>query len=88
MMDDVHLEQAARIAGRLAGNYPLADGYQRRVLAEAAPSMVGRAAAMVEEETGLSGGDVPRVAVIDRLTWVERNLAFFSALLSPVEGGC
>ncbi len=85
MMDDVHVEQAARIAGRLAGTYPLADGYHRRVLEETAPSMVVRAAGMVEDETGLSGGDVPRVAVIDRLTWVERNLAFFSALLSPVE---
>lgn len=85
MIDGVHLEQAARIAGRLAGSYPLADGYHRRVLEETAPAMVERAAAMVEEETGLSGGDVPSVAVIDRFLWVERNLAFFSALLNPVE---
>ena len=85
MMDSVHLDQAARIAGRLAGSYPLADGYQRRVLEETAPAMVERAAAMVEEETGLPGGDVPRVAVIDRYLWVERNLAFFAALLDPVE---
>ena len=84
-MDGVHLEQATRIAGRLAGSYPLADGYHRRVLEETFPAIVERAAAMVEDETGLSGGGTPRVAVIDRLLWVERNLAFFSALLNPVE---
>ena len=85
MMDSVHLEQATRVAARLAGSYPLADGYHRRVLEETAPAMVERAAAMVEEETGLPGGGVPTVAVIDRFLWVERNLAFFSALLDPVE---
>ena len=85
LMEDLHLEQALRVAGRLAGSYPLVDGYHRRVLEQIAPEMVERAARMVQEETGLPGGGVPKVAVIDRFLWVERNLAFFSALLSPVE---
>ena len=85
MIEGVHLEQAIRIAGWLAGSEPLAASYHRRVLEEMAPALVKRAAGLVEEETGLSGGGDPKVAVIDRLSWVERNLAFFSALLSPVE---
>lgn len=85
MLDGAHFEQAVRVAGWLAGTYPLADGYQRRVLEEAAPSMLRRAVDLVETETGLSGVAHPSVAVIDRLRWVERNLAFFSNLLSPVE---
>lgn len=85
MLEGAYFEQATRIAGWLAGSYPLADGYQRRVLEEAAPSMLQRAVSLVEEETGLSGVAEPSVAVIDRLRWVERNLASFSALLAPVE---
>lgn len=85
MMEGLRREQATRVAGRLAGSYPLAESYQRRALEEMAPDLVHRAGALVEEETGLSGDGDPTVAVIDRLVWVERNLAFFSALLSPVE---
>ena len=77
--------QAVRLAGRLAGTYPLAESYHRRALEERAPALVHRAGELVEEETGLSGDGAPTVAVIDRLDWVKRNLAFFSALLGPVE---
>ena len=84
MINKPHLEQAAQIAERIAGVYPLADGYHRRALEETAPSIVFRAVEMVEEETGLSSGTAPGVAVIDRSHWVERNLAFFSTLLDPV----
>ena len=85
MLEGAYVEQATRIAGWLAGSYPLANGYQRRVLEDAAPAMLQRAVSLVEEETGLSGVASPRVAVIDRLRWVERNLASFSALLAPAE---
>ena len=79
------LEQAARIAGLFAGYSPLADSYQRLAMEEAAPALVKKATELVRDETGLSGDGDPTVAVIDRLMWVERNLAFFSALMSPAE---
>ncbi len=85
MIEGRYLEQAIRTAGWLTGSYPLADGYHRRVLEEAAPTMLRRAIGLVEEDTGLTGAVEPRVAVIDRLRWVERNLASFSALLAPTE---
>ena len=76
---------AERIAARVAGSYPLADGYQGQLLRESAPDMVRRAAALVEEDTGLSGGGEPEVAVVGRPAWVERNLSFFAELLKPAE---
>ena len=83
-MEGISLDQALRVAGRLGGSYPLAESYHLRVLEEAAAGLVHRAYESVEEETGLSGDGPPTVAVIDRSVWVERNLAFFSALLGPV----
>ncbi|MDE0369034.1 MAG: zinc-dependent metalloprotease [bacterium] len=74
-----------RVAGYLAGAYPLAGAYHLAALEEMAPTLVHRAGSMVEEETGFSGPGEPTVTVIDRLTWVERNLAFFTELLRPVE---
>ena len=85
MTEGLHLEQAVRVAARLAGSYPPAESYHRRALEEMAPGLVHRACALVEEETGLSGDGDPSVAVIDRIAWVERNLAFFSTLMRPVE---
>ncbi len=76
---------AARIASRVAGTYPLAEGYHGRALEEQAPGIVRRAASMVEEETGLTGGGEPEVAVVGRPVWVERNLSFFAELLEPAE---
>ena len=87
MIEGRYLEQAIRTAGWLVGSYPLADGYHRQVIEQAAPTMLRRAIGLVEEETGLAGVVEPRVAVIDRLRWVERNLASFSALLAPTEAG-
>ena len=79
------MEQAARVAVRLAGSYPLSDSYHRLALEEAAPGLVERAGRLVEEETGLSGGGPPAVAVVDRRAWIERNLAFFSTLMHPAQ---
>ena len=74
-----------RVAGYLAGSYPLAGSYHLAALEAMAPTLVHRAGAMVEEETGFSGPGEPSVIIIDRLAWVERNLAFFTELLRPVE---
>ena len=78
-------EVAIRVAGRLAGSYPLAQSYHHLALEESAPGLVDRADVLVAEETGLSGPGAPSVAVIGRREWVDRNLAFFSALLEPLE---
>ncbi|MCY3538474.1 MAG: hypothetical protein F4Y75_09550 [Acidimicrobiia bacterium] len=75
-----HLDIALRVAKRWAGTYPLADSYHRADLQETASTLVGKAGDIVQEETGLEGPGQPEVTVIDRLTWVERNLAFFSEL--------
>lgn len=77
---DSRLQEALGVAVRLAGDYPLAGGYHRLSLEETASGLVERACLLVEEETGLSGGGPPAVAVIDRADWIERNLAFFTAL--------
>ncbi len=84
-MQAEHHARTLRVAGYLAGSYPLADSYHLAGLESMAPTLVSRAGAMVEEETGFSGPGEPGVLVIDRLTWVERNLAFFAELLRPVE---
>jgi coenzyme F420 biosynthesis associated uncharacterized protein len=83
MSEGVPWDLASRIAARVAGTYPLADGYHGAVLAETAPEMVRRSAELVEAETGLSGGGQPEVAVVGRPVWVERNLSFFAELLRP-----
>jgi len=75
-----HLDIALRVAERWAGTYPLADSYHLADLQETASALVRKAGDIVQEETGLEGPGRPEVTVIDRLTWVERNLAFFSEL--------
>jgi len=83
---DSRLQEALGVAVRLAGDYPLAGGYHRLSLEETASGLVERACLLVEEETGLSGGGPPAVAVIDRADWIERNLAFFTALAAAAGG--
>ena len=53
---DPRLQEALRVAVRLAGDYPLAGGYHRLSMEETASGLVERACRLVEEETGLSGG--------------------------------
>lgn len=85
MTSAIRWESAAKVASRVAGSYPLAESYHAAALAAQAPDLVHRAAAMVAEETGLDGDGQPDVAVIDRRQWVDRNLAFFSALVEPAQ---
>jgi coenzyme F420 biosynthesis associated uncharacterized protein len=76
---------AARVAGRLAGTYPLEDTYHFALLARQAPDLVARAAGLVEEETGLEGPGMPDVEVVTRRQWAEANIEVFSKLLEPAE---
>lgn len=74
-----------RVAGRLAGHYPLEGTYHETRLARQAPELVRRASEMVEAETGLRAPGEPAVAVVGRTEWVHNNLASFSLLLEPIE---
>ncbi len=83
MTGNVPWPLAVRVAGSLAGTYPLYDSYHRDALAAEAADHVRRAHELVEAETGLSGTGMPRVEVVDRIRWVERNVAFFSSIVDP-----
>lgn len=72
---------ALRIAGRLAGHYPLAGTYHEARFASQAPDLVARASALVEAETGLRGGGFPEVRVVSRQEWAAINIDSFSHLM-------
>ncbi len=74
-----------RVAGRLAGSYPLAAGYHLEQLATELQETVGRANDLVAAETGLALPGGAAVNVVSREEWVERNLASFAELLAPAE---
>ncbi len=74
-----------RVAGNIAGTYPLYESYHAEILAEQAPGLVARAEALVEAETGLPSHGIPRVVVLDRNQWIERNVEFFSKVIEPAE---
>jgi coenzyme F420 biosynthesis associated uncharacterized protein len=76
---------AVRIAGRVAGSYPLEGTYHDALFQGQAPQLVARAAELVALETGLTGPGNPEVAVVSRRSWVESNVAVFSKLLAPAE---
>jgi coenzyme F420 biosynthesis associated uncharacterized protein len=76
---------AERVAGRLAGEYPLEGTYHMELLARQAPDLVERAGELVSEETGLSGFGHPRVEVVTRRQWARANISFISTLLGPAE---
>ena len=84
-MSAVRWSTATSIAGRLSGTYPLEDSYHFALLERQAPELVSRAAALVEEETGLVGPGQPDVEVITRRQWAETNVSVFSKLLQPAE---
>jgi len=83
MTPDVPWALAVRVAGQIAGTHPLFESYHRTALAEEMPGIVARAQDLVVAETGLFGTGMPRVEVVDRRAWVERNVAFFSAIIDP-----
>jgi len=84
-VNPVDWDQAARVATRFAGSYPLAGTYHEARFAAQAPDLVSRAARLVEAETGLSAPGRPQVRVVSRQEWVEANLQSFGILLGPAQ---
>jgi len=76
---------AGRVAGRLAGAYPLAFGYHVSQLADELAVAVERANELVAAETGLELPGAAAVLVVTRQEWVDRNLEVFAELLAPAE---
>ena len=75
---------AGRLAGRIAGTYPLADTYHLAALAAQMVTLTSTVSKLVPEATGLELPGNPSTVVIGRSEWVERNLASFSHLIEPV----
>jgi len=75
---------AGRLAGRIAGTYPLADTYHLAALEAQMVRLTSTVSKLVPEATGLELPGNPSTVVIGRSEWVERNLASFSHLIEPV----
>lgn len=76
---------SARLAGRIAGNYPLDETYHRIALEADMERLTGTVSRLVPEATGLSLPGEPSTLVIGRSEWIERNLASFTHLMEPVQ---
>ena len=74
---------AGRLAERIAGTYPLAHTYHRAALEAEMINLTERVTLLVPEATGLALPGSPTTAVIDRMEWIERNLAAFAHLVEP-----
>ncbi len=74
-----------RIAGRVAGSYPLEGTYHIDLLASQAPDLIGRATELVTRETGLGSAGSPDVLVVTRRQWASANVAFFTSVLGSAE---
>ncbi len=76
---------AGLVGARIAGSNPLAGSYHAAVLSGQLGGIVTDVEPLVAEETGLVGLGLPEVAVIDRGTWVKRNLGFMHHVLERHE---
>lgn len=76
---------AAILGARVAGSDPLGSSYHRDALVEELPSLIDEVAPLVADETGLIGPGSPDAHVIDRATWVERNLGFMAHIVERAE---
>ncbi len=74
-----------RLAGRIAGSYPLGDTYHRFALEADMIRLTDRVSGLVPEATGLSLPGQPSTVVIGRAEWIERNVASFTHLMEPVQ---
>ena len=72
-----------RIAGRIAGTYPLAETYHAAALESEMIELTSRISDLVPEATGLELPGAPGTLVIGRTEWVERNVASFSHMIEP-----
>jgi coenzyme F420 biosynthesis associated uncharacterized protein len=84
-MNAVEMPLARRIAGRVAGRYPLEGTYHEARLERQVVEMVRRASQLVEAETGLTARGEPEVAVVSRREWAETNIASFLELIRPAQ---
>lgn len=75
----------SRMAARVAGSHPLAGTYLLDHLTSEMDEITLRAARMVTEATRLVAPAAADVQVVERVEWVERNMASFSHLLEPAE---
>ena len=79
-------DQARRVATALAGREPGLASYERDALAADLSELTALAEDLVGRETGLRSAAGPaRARVVDRVGWVEVNLASFQRLLRPLE---
>lgn len=85
MTDDLPWPFAGRVAGLVAGSYPLGSSYHREHLEAELPGIVERANELVADATGLHLPGRPVVAIVGRREWAERNIAAFSNLMEPTE---
>ena len=72
-----------RLAGRIAGTYPLADTYHHAAIEADMVELTSRVSSLIPDATGLSLSGDPTTAVIGRSEWIERNVASFSHLIEP-----
>lgn len=75
---------SARLAGRIAGTYPLAETYHRAAIEADMSRLASTVSELVPAATGLPLPGDPSTMVIDRAEWIERNLASFTHLVEPV----
>ena len=71
------------LAGRIAGQYPLADTYLLNSLAAEMATITPTVSGLVSAGTGLSLPGDPTTQVISRSEWVERNVSSFKHLVEP-----
>ena len=74
-----------RLAGRIAGSYPLGDTYHRFALEADMTRLTERVSRLVPEATGLSLPGQPSTVVIGRAEWIRRNVASFTHLMEPLQ---
>lgn len=72
-----------RLAGRIAGVYPLAETYHASALQTDMDRLTRRVSEIVPAATGLELPGSPQTVVIGRTEWIERNVATFAHLTEP-----
>ncbi|MGH8914572.1 MAG: zinc-dependent metalloprotease [Acidimicrobiia bacterium] len=79
-----HRPGSNRLAGRIAGTYPLGETYHRSALDADMARLTDRVSELVPAATGLSLPGQPSTVVIDRAEWIERNVSSFTHLMEPL----
>ncbi len=74
---------SGRLVGRIAGTYQLAETYHMAALQQEMERVTDEVSKIIPEATGLSLTGKPSTIVIDRVEWIDRNVAAFSHLIEP-----